>query len=1305
MMAQPPLLGGGALAGGDQGEEEAAVAAVMDAAEAAGQPPAAAAEAEVEIEVPASRLCRMPNCAFVSKLGTVPGPNAAAATVNKYWAAQATQFSKHANHMTGHRGVPPATFLAAHADANTSPWSARLRECDLCSTVQGKHNWAAHLQSVAHLQATAAAADALAAAGAALPPPPLLPPAAATYDWGLQVGTPLRACLDNLSIDTILGHQLLTLKHSSREWRKPFAKALNFVLNGLRTSVSVVPQTAESTSESAAWSKLMHLVPCLLLAPDGKVTRAQRFASFACGNWSALLTTTLAYVDKVAAAPRATPSLEHQRQRMSHTARQPGGIARASRATANGFVSSSPHSPATLEALQLKHPPGPPAADLAEAVAAGSVVAEAELAAQPPTSNRRMSRVFTWKAIRTSVMSTSADVAPGLSGLRILHLQQLARYGCSAESNSIFKHLAWLAQELFLRPDSLPDDFWSLFSAARLSAVGEKARPIACGDTVRRIIGRVYCHHNKERFSRYFEAVGQYGVAAQSGAEKMGLTAQLVHEGGGTVVSIDGRNAFNALRREVMLRHLAKHAPDAFAFASRIYSGQPSLRFSLEGQATAVEVLSCQGVQQGDPLGPLLFAIAMYPIMQRFRQHHRFQHLALPAFLDDLAICCLTSDGLSSDLTALREAYEWLVVQLQQSGIEVNMDKTVCLLPAGAAALTPAAEQHRHREWASEQLGGVKVTPAAGIRLVGVPVGSAQFASEFVASSLRDPSADRQLREIVLCRDTQLSFTLLRMCYLTRGTFLARNVPPSASEGEFRRFDAITVAAVAGVAQEPSATTPSSVQDDGQPDDWAAALAYIRAEGWGGNSPVSFSTLQQLQIQLQQASGGMGIPSFANRCHAAYVGRTLAVVRGVLAGLPDAQREVMAPRLLQTPSVQGLRLSVAALQQLGIDPQSLETLLPAELLAWAASPLDMVAVANWSAWLSADADAQEAELPRRLQAALSHAIERVLLTDFRRQLAEIVVTATRVRALARHLSQSSKGAAAFLSTMPSFDRHRSMTGAEYREAMRRYLDQCKPDPLGLCSHDTCTQPHTAIHARRCSRTGEQTFRHDAVKVLVADVLKAGLRLQGVTVEDHMFAEFGYPDLRMDVTAHGNQCRCPNFNEAGILESNAAQALARVHNAIMVDVAVVDETGPTYTAAAAGQPCSALQAGTAAAHKTKAKFETYRGKYNPSSHTLFAAVLEQSGAGSRQLHLLVKMLAEYESEKSDGAFAVSACVQRWRQRLSVTLQRVISQSESRLLSKVRRPLVPGGDAPVLDRYQRVHLLSRLELQPAVQPLLA
>ena len=70
-----------------------------------------------------------------------------------------------------------------------------------------------------------------------------------------------------------------------------------------------------------------------------------------------------------------------------------------------------------------------------------------------------------------------------------------------------------------------------------------------------------------------------------------------------------------------------------------------------------------------------------------------------------------------------------------------------------------------------------------------------------------------------------------------------------------------------------------------------------------------------------------------------------------------------------------------------------------------------------------------------------------------------------------------------------------------------------------------------------------------------------------------------------------------------------------------------------------------------------------------------------------------MLAKHEHERTDGAYSVSASVQRWRQRFSVTLQRAISESEARLLSKVRVPLQGQQSLPVIDGYKRVFLLRR------------
>lgn len=215
--------------------------------------------------------------------------------------------------------------------------------------------------------------------------------------------------------------------------------------------------------------------------------------------------------------------------------------------------------------------------------------------------------------------------------------------------------------------------------------------------------------------------------------------------------------------------------------------------------------------------------------------------------------------------------------------------------------------------------------------------------------------------------------------------------------------------------------------------------------------------------------------------------------------------------------------------------------------------------------------------------------------------------------------------------------------------------------------------------------------------MLYDVLRSVLHLAGVVMEDHCFEKF--PALRMDVTFPGGQCSCPCFDERGVTIADKVMTLLRAANGVMVDVAAVDETCATYLSDA-NTGSSALFPGAAAAHKTSAKFQTYREAYSPASHTLFAAVFELSGAACKQLHLLVKMLAKYEHERTDGAYPVSASVQRWRQRFSVTLQRAISECEARLLRKVRVPLQGQQTPPVIDGYRRVLLLRRVVALPPV-----
>jgi hypothetical protein len=65
--------------------------------------------------------------------------------------------------------------------------------------------------------------------------------------------------------------------------------------------------------------------------------------------------------------------------------------------------------------------------------------------------------------------------------------------------------------------------------------------------------------------------VGQFGVAVPCGVDKVGLTAQLIHEAGGTLIAIDGKNAFNSVSRTKVLLQAAEQIPEAYALVCKIY--------------------------------------------------------------------------------------------------------------------------------------------------------------------------------------------------------------------------------------------------------------------------------------------------------------------------------------------------------------------------------------------------------------------------------------------------------------------------------------------------------------------------------------------------------------------------------------------------------------------------------------------------------------------------------------------------------------------------------------------------------------
>jgi hypothetical protein len=108
------------------------------------------------------------------------------------------------------------------------------------------------------------------------------------------------------------------------------------------------------------------------------------------------------------------------------------------------------------------------------------------------------------------------------------------------------------------------------------------------------------------------------------------------------LLKVDFSNAFNTIRRDKILEATKAHIPVLLPFAHSVYSS-PST-FLWEGEL----LLSSEGIQQGDPLDPMLFCIAIHSLVSNLESEFKI------FFLDDGTLGG-TFDSLFADLKRIEE--------------------------------------------------------------------------------------------------------------------------------------------------------------------------------------------------------------------------------------------------------------------------------------------------------------------------------------------------------------------------------------------------------------------------------------------------------------------------------------------------------------------------------------------------------------------------------------------------------------------------------------------------------------------------
>jgi hypothetical protein len=253
----------------------------------------------------------------------------------------------------------------------------------------------------------------------------------------------------------------------------------------------------------------------------------------------------------------------------------------------------------------------------------------------PITTSGQMTEAvcFSEDEVKDAVMKSKSSSSPGPDGLSYKYMKQMSTFAGWNTALTFYVNSLTLGKlEVPLR------DF---IGCARLVAIPKtptKVRPIAVGNSIRRVWGRLTLKQNSEAIIKQL-GLRQMGAGVSCGAEAMyHLFEDRVSRitDGEAVLKADFSNAFNNVSRHVLYDRIVKEYPFLNNYFMLCYE-KPVTLYSIYGK-----IQSRAGVQQGDPLGPILFCIVMEEFLRGTGR--RLEDLA---YLDDLYV-----SGKQKDLIA-----------------------------------------------------------------------------------------------------------------------------------------------------------------------------------------------------------------------------------------------------------------------------------------------------------------------------------------------------------------------------------------------------------------------------------------------------------------------------------------------------------------------------------------------------------------------------------------------------------------------------------------------------------------------------